>query len=60
MYQEYHHSSLCMADILLLLINTLLQPTPKYVGTQLHRQDLEQMYIVMHQAVKILRKARNK
>ena len=38
------------------LINTLPQPRPKYVGAQLHRQDLEQMHIVMHQVAKTLRK----
>ena len=37
-------------------INALLQPRPKFVGTQLHRQDLRQMHIVMHQEAKTLRK----
>ena len=41
----------------ILPVNILLQPRLKYVGTQLHRWDLEQMDIVMYQAAKIFRKA---
>ena len=44
----------------ILPINTLQQPRTKYVGTTLHRQDLEQVYIVMPEAAKTYMKKRNK
>ena len=42
----------------ILPIRTFLEPRIKYLGTQLHRHNLNQIDIVKHQAAKNLRKAR--
>ena len=44
----------------LLPIYTLLHPRLKYLGTQLHRQNLEKMHIAMREAAKRFRKVRQK